>query len=48
MKLIMITAIAVILSGCAEVPLTLSVEGNYGTYSYSAKRGVEIQVNATK
>lgn len=36
------------LTGCAELPLTLSVEGNHGNYSYSAKRGIEIEIRPTK
>ena len=44
-----ILAIAILaLSSCAEMPLTLSVQGEHGVYSYSAKRGVEITVHATK
>lgn len=37
-----------LLTGCAELPLTLSVQGEHGSYSYSAKRGIEISVHATK
>jgi hypothetical protein len=37
-----------LLTSCAELPLTLSVKGEYGTYSSSDQRGVEIQVDAAK
>ena len=30
----------VVMTSCAEMPLTLAVEGNYGTYSYSSKCGL--------
>lgn len=36
------------LTGCADLPLTLSVEGQHGAYSYSAKRGIEVSIHATK
>jgi len=36
------------LASCAEFPVTLAVEGEHGTYAYSAKEGVKISVNATK
>jgi uncharacterized lipoprotein YajG len=48
-RLITIAIIATLfLASCAELPLTLAVEGEHGTYSYSAKRGLVIEVNAAK
>lgn len=43
-----IAIIMIALIGCAEMPVTLSVEGQHGSYSYSAKRGIEIEVDASK
>ena len=48
-RLITIAIIATLfLASCAELPLTLAVEGEHGTYSYSATRGLVIEVNAAK
>jgi hypothetical protein len=47
MKTIAIIA-TLILASCAEFPVAVAVQGDYGTYSYSAKRGVEIAIDATK
>lgn len=46
-KLLLII-IAALTGSCAEVPLTLAVQGDYGVYSYSPQRGVAISINATK
>ena len=32
-------------SGCAEYPVTFTVKGDYGRYSYSAKSGIEITLD---
>lgn len=40
--------IIIALIGCAEMPVVVGVQGEYGTYSYSAERGIEISINATK
>ena len=36
------------LTSCWPPPVAIAVQGNYGTYGYSAKRGFEISINATK
>jgi len=33
------------LTGCAEYPVKLGVEGNHGTYTYSAKQGLGITLD---
>ena len=29
-----------VMCSCSEMPLTLAIDGNYGTYSYSTKSGL--------
>lgn len=36
------------LSGCLAVPVAVQIQGQHGIYGYSSKRGVEIQIDATK
>lgn len=48
MKTIAIILAAASLTSCWPPPVAIAVQGKYGTYGYSAKRGVEITVNATK
>ena len=40
--------IGLLLVSCAELPLTMAIDGQHGSYAYSAKRGVEIHVRASK
>lgn len=37
-----------VFGSCVTFPATVKIQGNYGTYGYSTKRGLEIEVNATK
>ena len=39
-----VAVMALAVTGCAEYPLTLSVKGDYGRASYSAKSGIEITI----
>jgi hypothetical protein len=49
MKTIAILAAILALTSCTNLPpIAVSVQGDYGTYGYSAKRGVEITIDATK
>lgn len=36
------------LTSCAEMPVTVSIDGQHGSYSYSEESGVQIQIDATK
>lgn len=45
---LLLLLVLLLLTGCAEMPVTLSVEGQHGSYSYSAKRGIKIEVHASK
>lgn len=35
-------------TSCAEMPVAVGVQGEHGSYSYSAERGLELKINATK
>lgn len=48
MKTAIVLLLVALLSSCAETPLTVGIQGQYGNYSYSAKRGIEVHINATK
>lgn len=39
---------AFLASSCADYPVTLSVQAEQGSVGYSAKRGIEIEIDATK
>lgn len=43
MKAIALLA-TLILASCAEYPVAIAVQGDHGTYSYSAKEGIVITV----
>lgn len=43
-----IAIIMIALTSCAEMPVSVGVQGEHGSYSYSAKRGIEIEVDASK
>lgn len=43
-----IAIIMIALIGCAEMPVSVGVQGEHGSYSYSAERGLELKINATK
>jgi hypothetical protein len=43
MKTIALIA-TLILASCAEYPIAVAVQGEHGTYSYSAKQGLVISV----
>ena len=45
LALVAMLLLLVALTGCAEYPVTVGVEGNYGTYSYSAKQGLGILID---
>lgn len=40
-------AIISALNGCAEYPIAIRIQGNHGTYGYSAK-GITIDIHADK
>ena len=41
---LIVAVLVMAITGCAEYPLTLSVKGDYGRASYSAKSGIEITI----
>ena len=45
---LLLVAIMALTSCAALPPIAVSVQGQHGTYGYSAKRGVEIEIDATK
>ena len=46
---LILAAIALLSSSCTtDYPVTLSVQGEQGRVGYSAKRGLEIEIVATK
>ena len=41
-----VVAAVLVLPSCAEMPVTVGVESNYGTLDYSAKGGLRARVDA--
>lgn len=39
-----LSAILLCLASCAEYPIAIAVQGEHGTYSYSARQGIVISI----
>jgi hypothetical protein len=42
--LLLLILTSLVVASCAEYPVAVAIQGEHGTYSYSAKDGIQITV----